>query len=68
MVEINYILARRFREVLNLIAEGDEIILRLEPDIIEELRHSGLITRAYKNRQFEYSVTERGYRALARKS
>ena len=57
-------IAPRFREVLDLIAQGDETILRIAPDIVKGLRYAGLITRAYKNQQFEYSVTKKGYEVL----
>lgn len=57
-------LTPRHREVLNLIAQGDEIILNIEPDIVKELRLAGFITRVFKDDKFDYSISEKGYREL----
>lgn len=57
-------LTLRHREVLRLLAEGDEIILNIEPQVVNELRHAGLITRTFAGGKFDYSVTEKGYKTL----
>lgn len=52
------------REVLNLIAGGDEVILRVDPEAVKELRWKGLVTRIYSHQEFAYSVTPEGYEFL----
>ena len=55
----------RHREVLSLIAQGDEIILEVEPQIVKELRLGGFITRTYSQQRFEYTVTPQGREAFS---
>ena len=55
----------RHREVLNLIAQGDEVILKIEPQIVNELRLAGFITRTFSQGNFGYTVTPQGYKELA---
>ena len=57
-------LTARHREVLNLIAQGDEVILRVDPETVKELRLNGFVTRTYSQQAFIYSVTPKGYEAL----
>ena len=58
-------LTPRYREVLNLIAQGDEVILRVDPETVKELRLNGFVTRTYTQQTFVYSVTPKGYEMLA---
>jgi len=56
----------RHREVLSLIAQGDEIILRVDPETVKELRLNGFVTRTYTQQAFVYSVTPKGYEILSK--
>lgn len=58
----------RHLEVLNLIAQGDEIILRVDPETVKELRLSGFVTRTYKQQAFVYTVTPQGYETLKKEA
>lgn len=61
-------LTSRYREVLNLIAQGDEIILGVESQIVNELRLAEFITRTFSQGKFDYTVTPKGYEELAKES
>ena len=57
-------LTPRHRGILNLIAQGDEVILELEPQVVNELRLAGFITRTFRQGKFDYTVTPQGYKEL----
>jgi len=57
-------LTPRHREVLSLIAQGDEIIIKLAEETVKELRFAGFLERTYKEQQFVYSLTPKGLTTL----
>lgn len=57
-------MTERHREVLNLIAQGDEVILKIEPQIVNELRWTEFISRTQQAGIFDYAVTPKGYEEL----
>lgn len=53
------------REVLNLIAQGDEVILNIAKQSVNELRWNGFIVRC---REGGYELTSKGNAILGRKA
>ena len=51
-------------EILSLIAQGDEIIIKLAKETVKELRLNGFVKSSYSNQAFVYEVTPKGYEIL----